>query len=115
MFKAGSIWAGVLSGAISQFEDTRAMTSGQMNKKEYAVNTSKNITGGIGVMAGIEYGSILGTSLLPGAGTIIGAILGSMIGSRIGNYTGSQVGQVLFKHSFDSYALQHEEKLKLNT
>ena len=111
MFKAGSIWAGVLSGAISQFEDTRAMTSGQMNKKEYAVNTSKNITGGIGVMAGIEYGSILGTSLLPGAGTIIGAILGSMIGSRIGNYT----GQVLFKHSFNPYALQHEEKLKLNT
>ena len=66
-----------------QFEDTRAMTSGQMNRRSMPLILPK-YSGGIGVMAGIEYGSILGTSLLPGAGTIIGAILGSMIGSRSG-------------------------------
>ena len=42
MMKAGSIWGGVcISGAIGQLEETKAMTSGQMNKKEYAVNTTK--------------------------------------------------------------------------
>ena len=56
MIKAGSIWAGVISGAIGQLEDTKAMTSGQMNKKEYAVNTTKNITGGVGLWLELNMG-----------------------------------------------------------
>lgn len=114
MMKAGSIWAGVISGAIGQLEDTKAMTSGQMNKKEYAVNTTKNITGGVGVMAGIEYGAILGSSLLPGVGTFIGALIGSVVGNRIGNYAGSQVGHIVFNHQLLPQALPYEEQPKLN-
>ena len=112
--KAGSIWAGVLSGAIDQLKDTKAMTSGQMNKKEYAVNTTKNITGGVGVMAGIEYGAILGSSLLPGVGTFIGALIGSVVGNRVGNYAGSQVGHICVQSVESSEALPYEEQPKLN-
>ena len=105
MMKAGSIWAGVLSGAIGQLEDTKAMTSGQMNKKEYAVNTTKNITGGVGVMAGIEYGAILGSSLLPGVGTFIGALIGSVVGNRIGKIMLASKSVILY--SIISCFLKH--------
>ena len=79
MFKGGSLWGGLISGGMAQLKDTQAMTSGHMNKKEYAIQTSKNLTGSIGVMAGIEYGAILGSSIFPGPGTIIGAVIGAWL------------------------------------
>ena len=56
MFKGFSLWAGVISGGLAQLKDTQAVTTGHMDKKEYAIQTSQNVTGGIGIMAGIEYG-----------------------------------------------------------
>ena len=71
MFRGVSLWGGLISGAMAQLQDTQAIASGHMNKKEYAIQTSKNVTGSLGIMAGIEYGAILGSSIFPGAGTII--------------------------------------------
>ncbi|UQD52759.1 hypothetical protein C0971_12485 [Bacillus methanolicus] len=98
MFKGVSLWAGVFSGGMAQLQDTQAMASGKMDKKEYAIQTSKNLTGSLGIMAGFEYGAILGSAIIPGAGTIIGSIIGSIIGNRIGNYAGYQAGNILFNN-----------------
>lgn len=96
MFRGTSFWTGVISGGVSQLQDTRALTSGQMNRGEYAANTTKNVTGAVGTMAGIEYGSILGTSIMPGVGTVAGAIIGAMAGDRLGRYVGWHTGNMLF-------------------
>ena len=66
----------------------------------------KNITGGVGVMAGIEYGAILGFIFYhQGAGTFIGALIGSVVGNRVGNYAGSKVGHIVFNHQMFPQAL----------
>ncbi|HUC93857.1 MAG TPA: hypothetical protein VMS09_17875 [Paenibacillus sp.] len=62
-----------------------------------AVQTTENVTGAIGVMAGVEYGAILGTSLMPGIGTAIGAVAGGMFGDRIGRVVGHRTGDFLLK------------------
>ncbi len=61
MFKGFSLWAGVISGGLAQLKDTQSVTTGHMDKKEYAIQTSQNLTGGLGIMAGIEYGAVLGS------------------------------------------------------
>lgn len=98
MFKGASLWAGLISGAMAQLKDTHAMTSGNLNKKEYAIQTSKNVTGSVGLMAGIEYGAMLGSSILPGPGTFLGAFIGSMVGNWIGNYAGHHAGHIVFNN-----------------
>ncbi|MDQ0199227.1 hypothetical protein [Neobacillus ginsengisoli] len=98
MFNGTSLWAGVISGGLAQLKDTQAMTSGNMDKKEYAIQTSKNVTGGLGLMAGIEYGAMLGTAIFPGPGTIIGSIIGSIIGNRIGTSVGYQAGRLVLNN-----------------
>jgi phage tail tape-measure protein len=87
--------AGLLSGGISQLQDTTAVTKGQMGKKEYAIQTTENVTGAVGVMAGIEYGAVLGTSVLPGIGTAVGAVVGGMLGDRVGRLVGHQTGSFI--------------------
>ncbi len=113
MFRGVSLWGGLIPGAMAQLQDTQAIASGHMNKKEYAIQTSKNVTGSLGIMAGIEYGAILGSSIFPGAGTIIGALIGSMVGNRIGNYAGYQVGQIVFDNQMIRNSLTYEERPKL--
>jgi outer membrane lipoprotein SlyB len=113
MFKGGSLWAGLISGAMSQLKDTHAMTSGNISKKDFAIETSKNITGSLGIMAGIEYGAMLGSSIFPGPGTIIGALLGSMVGNRLGIYTGHHAGHIVFNNKIVLNSLPCEERPKL--
>ncbi|AJY77928.1 hypothetical protein VN24_21875 [Paenibacillus beijingensis] len=98
MFQGGSLWGGLISGGVSQFKDTQSLRSGQMDKSQYAVNTSENVTGALGVMAGIEYGAILGTSIMPGVGTIIGSIVGGMLGDSVGRKVGHQAGEMIVKN-----------------
>jgi outer membrane lipoprotein SlyB len=98
MFRGGSLWAGVVSGGVSQFQDTRALANGEMKKSEFAANTATNVTGAVGVMAGIEYGAMLGTSLLPGIGTVAGTIIGGMIGNQVGRVVGSQASGMMFQN-----------------
>ncbi len=94
-FRGASLWAGIISGGIAQFQDTRALQNGLMSKNDYAVQTTKNVTGAVGLMAGIEYGAILGSRVMPGIGTIAGTIIGGLIGDRLGSMVGLQAGHAL--------------------
>ncbi|KIL41262.1 hypothetical protein SD70_08415 [Gordoniibacillus kamchatkensis] len=96
MFQGGSLWAGLASGAMSQFQDTKNFTQGSLDRNEYAVKTATNVTGAVGVMAGVEYGALLGTSMLPGIGTAAGAIVGGLLGDRVGRMLGQQTGNAIF-------------------
>ncbi|WP_416825266.1 hypothetical protein [Ectobacillus polymachus] len=96
MLKSASLWSGIIAGGISQMKDTKAMSDGLLSKKRYAVHTSKNVVGSVGIAAGIEYGALVGTSILPGVGTIIGSIVGGMVGDGLGSYLGMQTGELLF-------------------
>ncbi|BBI31897.1 hypothetical protein [Cohnella abietis] len=95
IFQGGSLWGGLVSGGISQLKDTRSLTNGQMDKSQYAVQTSENVTGALGVMAGIEYGAILGTSIMPGVGTVLGSVCGGLLGHTFGRKVGSEAGKML--------------------
>lgn len=96
MFQGGSLWAGVVSGGVTQFQDTQNLLNGQMERTNYAVKTAGNVTGAVGVMAGIEYGALLGTSIMPGVGTVLGAAAGGLLGDRLGRAVGLQAGNILF-------------------
>ncbi|MFZ3101384.1 MAG: hypothetical protein WA113_04155 [Desulfitobacteriaceae bacterium] len=98
MFSKGVLWAGAISGGIAQIKGSREYTSGKIDANEYVVQTTTNVTGALGLMAGLEYGAILGASLIPGYGSIVGTILGGILGDRLGNVVGTQVGNTLFKH-----------------
>jgi outer membrane lipoprotein SlyB len=95
MFQGASLWAGMLSGGLSQLKDTTAVTKGQMDKKEFAIQTTENVTSALGVMAGVEYGAVLGTTILPGIGTAVGAVLGGVLGDRVGRVVGHQAGNAI--------------------
>jgi outer membrane lipoprotein SlyB len=98
IFQGGSLWGGLVSGGISQLKDTQSLTSGQIDKSQYAVQTSENVTGAIGVMAGMEYGAILGTTILPGVGTVVGSICGGLLGHTVGRKVGNEAGKRLVNH-----------------
>lgn len=95
MFQNGSLWGGLIAGSLSQLEDTRLLRNGQMDKSSYAVNTTENVTGAIGVMAGIEYGAVLGSAVLPGVGTVVGSLMGGLLGHTLGRKVGHQAGSML--------------------
>ena len=92
MFSKGTLWAGAISGGIAQIKGSREYTGGKINANEYAAHTTINVSETLGLMAGLEYGAILGSALIPGFGSIIGTILGGIVGDRLGNAVGIQVG-----------------------
>jgi phage tail tape-measure protein len=94
-FSGGSLWGGLISGGLSQLQDTNALKEGQIDKKTYAVQTTENVTGAFGVMAGIEYGAILGTTIMPGVGTVLGSVVGGLLGDRVGRTVGHRAGSSL--------------------
>jgi outer membrane lipoprotein SlyB len=96
MHRGTSLWAGVISGGLSQLEDTNALRSGQMTNKEYAAHTTRNVTVAAGVYAGIEYGAILGSAVLPGIGTIVGSVVGGLVGDKVARVVGMQAGNLVF-------------------
>jgi outer membrane lipoprotein SlyB len=106
MLQGGSLWAGILSGGLSQLKDTNAVSKGEMDKKEYAIQTTENVTGAIGIMAGIEYGAVLGTSVLPGIGTAVGAVIGGVLGDRFGRVVGHQAGSAICNNPLVQKTLQ---------
>jgi outer membrane lipoprotein SlyB len=95
VFTGGSLWGGLVSGGLSQLQDTNALKQGQIDKKTYAVQTTENVTGAFGVMAGIEYGAIVGTSIRPGVGTVLGSVVGGLLGDRVGRTVGHRAGSSL--------------------
>jgi len=97
MFQGSSLWAGLASGVLSQIQHTRDLTQGNMDRTKYAVHTAGNVTGAVGVMAGVEYGALLGTSVLPGVGTAIGAVVGAVVGDKVGRAIGHRTGEAVFQ------------------
>jgi hypothetical protein len=97
MFKGGSLWAGLISGAVAQVQDTVSLRNGKMAADDYAVSSTKNVTMALGTMAGVECGAIVGTAVMPGFGTMLGSIVGGVVGDRLGAMVGLQAGHLLFK------------------
>lgn len=95
MFSKGTLWAGAISGGIAQIKGSREFTAGRINANEYVAHTTINVSETLGLMAGLEYGAILGSALIPGIGSIVGTILGGMLGDRLGNAVGIQVGNTI--------------------
>ncbi|AET61274.1 hypothetical protein ACWHAM_08145 [Paenibacillus terrae] len=111
MLQGGSLWGGLISGGMTQLQDTISLKKGQMDNKDYMVHTSGNLTGALGVMAGIEYGAILGTSLLPGVGTVLGSVVGGLLGNSVGQTVGMQAGNVLLNNPLLSNMKQSASKV----
>lgn len=107
MLQGGSLWGGIISGGVSQLQSTRSLMSGEMNKSEYAVKSSENVTGAVGVMAGIEYGALVGSALMPGVGTVVGSVVGGLLGDSLGRRVGGQAGKLLVRNRFTE---QSEER-----
>ncbi|GIM48086.1 hypothetical protein DNHGIG_36350 [Collibacillus ludicampi] len=95
MFRGGSLWAGILSGGVSQFMNTVALSRGQLNRSDYVRHTTENVTGALGIMAGVEYGAVLGSTLMPGIGTIAGSLIGGIVGDRVGRMVGEKTGNLI--------------------
>ncbi|SEB62694.1 hypothetical protein [Paenibacillus sp. GP183] len=103
MYQGISVLAGLLFGGVKQYQDTKSLNQGEIYRKKYAVETTENITGGVGVWAGVEYGSMLGTTLLPGFGTVAGAVLGGVLGAKVGTVVGHQAGSAVFKQGMPNF------------
>ncbi|MFB9758988.1 MULTISPECIES: hypothetical protein [Bacillaceae] len=99
MLKGAPLWSGVVAGGISQVEDVQSYIQGERDGKYLAASTVKNVTGAAGIMAGVEYGAIAGSMILPGIGTVIGSIAGYMVGNRIGSSIGATAGNLLFNRN----------------
>lgn len=110
MFQGGSLWAGLLAGGMSQLQDTKSLQQGQMGKKQYTVQTVENVTGAVGIMAGVEYGAVLGSAVMPGVGTVAGAVLGGVLGDRIGRVVGGQAGNMLCQNPLVNKVVQPVEE-----
>lgn len=110
MFQGGSLWAGLISGGISQLQDTKSLQQGEIGKKEYTVQTAENVTGAVGVMAGVEYGAVLGSAVMPGIGTAVGAVLGGVLGNKVGRIVGSQAGTMLSQNRLVNKAVEPVEQ-----
>jgi outer membrane lipoprotein SlyB len=85
-----SIWGGIITGGLSQLQDTNAYRKGEIAKQEFAIQTTQNVTGAVGVMAGLEYGAILGSMVIPGIGTIVGSMAGAILGDKLGRTLGQK-------------------------
>ncbi|MDQ0247047.1 outer membrane lipoprotein SlyB [Bacillus fengqiuensis] len=99
MFRGVTLWSGVISGVLSQVRDMSLYSKGDINKQELAVHTTKNVTGAVGIMAGMEYGGVLGSMVFPGVGTVVGCVLGGMFGDYIGSNVGVRAGHMLFQNN----------------
>ncbi|SFJ06166.1 hypothetical protein [Thermoflavimicrobium dichotomicum] len=93
---SGSVWAGIITGVLSQIKDTVALKHGKIDRGEYAVHTAENISSAVGVALGIEYGAVLGTMACPGIGTAIGSILGGIVGDGLGRFIGQKTSNIVY-------------------
>jgi outer membrane lipoprotein SlyB len=103
----GTVWAGVFAGAITQISDTLQYLNGKSNKKDYTIHTIGNVVSSLGVMAGIEYGALIGTAVFPGAGTVTGSILGGVIGEYLGRSIGHHTGNIVHRKQIVKVSGEH--------
>ncbi|UOF92034.1 hypothetical protein LSG31_07325 [Fodinisporobacter ferrooxydans] len=99
MFRGASLWTGLIAGGLYQFEDAKSYNNGEIKKNDYAAKTTTNVVSAVGIMAGVEYGAIWGTALMPGIGTVVGSVVGAVVGDRLGQYVGGQAGNMMFNRN----------------
>jgi len=69
MFSRGQLFAGLISGGLSQVHDIKTYAAGSISDNGLAARTTKNITSALGLMTGLEYGAGVGSAVLPGIGS----------------------------------------------
>ncbi len=95
MLQGGSLWAGIISGGLTQIQDTRNLTNGQMDKKRIRGknggqrNRSFRRHGRHRIRRAARHFDFTG------AGTIVGSIVGGLVGDRLGRVVGVQAGNAL--------------------
>lgn len=97
MFSRSTWIIGLLSGGLKQLKDTAAYGKKDLNGNQYTSRTTRNFTEAFGLMAGLDYGAMLGSAVLPGVGTFAGTILGAIVGERLGNRIGDEIGKSIFE------------------
>ncbi len=102
-----TIWTGAIFGALTQVSDTIKYMKGNINRREYSINTFGNVVSSLGLMAGIEYGAIIGSVVFPGAGTVAGSILGGFIGDYFGRHVGHHTGNIIHKEQIVKVSGDH--------
>ncbi|RST60700.1 hypothetical protein [Siminovitchia terrae] len=95
MLQGGSLWTGLIAGAVNQIQDHKKLRNGHLDKNQYTTGTTKNMTGTLGIMAGVEYGAMLGTAIFPGVGTAVGSVAGAIVGGQLGHSVGHQLGNMV--------------------
>jgi outer membrane lipoprotein SlyB len=111
--QTSSIWGGIITGGLSQLQDIIAFRKGEMAKQEFAVQTTQNVTGAVGVMAGLEYGAVLGSMVMPGVGTIVGSMAGAILGDRLGRTLGQKTAASYF-HSRNTEDEEAAQQLQVH-
>ncbi len=97
MFSRNTWIIGAISGGVKQLKDSAAYGKKDVDGAQYASRTTQNLTEAFGLMAGLEYGAVLGSAVLPGIGTFAGTVLGAVVGERLGRSVGEEVGKSIFE------------------
>ncbi|MBP0725327.1 hypothetical protein J5Y03_09000 [Bacillus sp. RG28] len=113
MHKGFIVWSAAFSGGLTLIQDLILLKNGKINNRELGVHTTRNVTETVGAVAGIEYGAMLGTSLLPGVGTIVGGFVGYVVGSRVGQTVGNGASNILFPNKNDIRQLEYNDPFLL--
>lgn len=67
-------------------KDMKGLFSGDIDRKQLAARTSKNVLKGGTTWGGMEGGAAIGTLVLPGVGTVVGGAVGGIAGALLGGW-----------------------------
>jgi hypothetical protein len=68
-------------------------SEGKITSQELNKSAGQRVISGVVAMGGAALGGVIGTALLPGAGTLLGAIGGSLLGDLAGRYVGEALSE----------------------
>jgi len=89
--------SGLLTGGLSQAEDTYSYLKRRMSTRKYMASTCANTLGACGFVMGLKYGAMMSSMILTGVGSLIGSIVLGIIGFRLGHNIGYSIGTSLLR------------------
>ncbi len=93
--KHSHAFTAVAFGMVDQGWCTVRWMNGDLQDKDFGIDTFQNIGATSGAIGGAATGAALG-SVIPGVGTTVGAILGAYLGSHSGSQGGRAIGVQIF-------------------